>query len=41
MIMCVRSARHAARIVDELHTIKQTGLARVDQMHTITAWLSG
>lgn len=41
MIMCARSARHAALIIDEMHTIKQTGLAGADQLHTITNPLAG
>ncbi|GIF50946.1 hypothetical protein Afe04nite_54850 [Asanoa ferruginea] len=36
MIMCAGPARHAVGIVDEMQTIKQTGRAVVDQVHTIT-----
>jgi hypothetical protein len=36
MIVCARSARHAASGLDEAHTIKHTRLAGADQVQTIT-----
>jgi hypothetical protein len=38
--MCASPARQAAGLVDELQTIEQTGLAAVDQVHTIMRTLA-